>query len=222
MAQITYKDDPVAYSMHQKIGYTTLYYPLIVHGKFNNRWKHGVDCGVNTGSYSIVYADIFDKVTSIDAVIHPKAHKQLDSIDNVNLLSHCLYSSTGDELTFYKPEDDPALGSLYKSFLFNNIKDPETQTNIIEYKLTSTKIDDIIDTPIDFLKTDLEGADGEAILGAKEVISKYRPTIVTDENDYLIVKILNNLGYKKHQHAQEFCKDAIFFPEELLNKEVVK
>ena len=54
MAQITYKDDPVAYSMHQKIGYTTLYYPLIVHGKFNNRWKHGVDCGVNTGSYSIV------------------------------------------------------------------------------------------------------------------------------------------------------------------------
>ena len=56
MAQITYKDDPVAYSMHQKIGYTTLYYPLIVHGKFNNRWKHGVDCGVNTGSYSIVYA----------------------------------------------------------------------------------------------------------------------------------------------------------------------
>ena len=146
----------------------------------------------------------------------------MDSIDNVNLLSHCLYSSTGDELTFYKPEDDPALGSLYKSFLFNNIKDPETQTNIIEYKLTTTKIDDIIDTPIDFLKTDLEGADGEAILGAKEVISKYRPTIVTDENDYLIVKILNNLGYKKHQHAQEFCKDAIFFPEELLNKEVVK
>ena len=59
-------------------------------------------------------------------------------------------------------------------------------------------------------------------MGAKEVISKYRPTIVTDENDYLIVKILNNLGYKKDQHGQEFCKDAIFFPEEFLNKEVVK
>ena len=85
-----------------------------------------------------------------------------------------------------------------------------------------TKIDDIIDTPVDYLKTDLEGADAEAILGAKEVISKYRPTIVTDENDHLIVKILNNLGYKKHQHAQHFCKDAIFFPEELTNKEVVK
>ena len=168
----------------------------------------------------MVYAEIFDKVTSIDAVIHPKAHKQLDSIDNVNLLSHCLYSSTGDEVTFYKPEDDPALGSIYKSNLFWNINDPETQTNIIEYKLTTTKIDDIIDTPIDYLKTDLEGADAEAILGAKEVISKYRPTIVTD-GDYVIVKILNNLGYKKHQHAQEFCKDAIFFPEEL-TKEVVK
>ena len=32
-------------------------------------------------------------------------------------------------------------------------------------------------------------------LGAKEVISKYRPTVVTDENDHLIVKILNNLKF---------------------------
>ncbi len=217
MSLINYNVDPVAYSEHLKIGHTTLYYPLIVHGKFNNRWIHAVDCGIGAnGTYSMVYADIFDQVTSIDAVISPNAHKHLDNIDNVNLISHCLYSSTGNELTFYRPEDDPALGSLYKSFLFHNLSNPETQTNISECKLTTTKIDDIIDTPIDFIKTDLEGADAEAILGAKEVISKYRPTIVTDGNDHLIVKILNNLGYKQHQHAQEFCKDAIFFPEEVV------
>ena len=121
MSLINYNVDPVAYSEHLKIGHTTLYYPLIVHGKFNNRWIHAVDCGIGAnGTYSMVYADIFDQVTSIDAVISPNAHKHLDNIDNVNLISHCLYSSTGDEVTFYRPEDDPALGSLYKSFLFHN------------------------------------------------------------------------------------------------------
>lgn len=211
----------IPYSTHQRIALTTLYYPLTVHGKFNSKWGHAVDCGLHTGEYSVTYADMFDQVTSIDAVITPEANEKLGVIEHVNLISHCLYSATGDEVTFYKPENDPALGSLYKSFLFHNLDDITSQTSIVEYKLTTTKLDDIINTPVDYLKTDLEGADGEAILGAIEVISKYRPTVVTDMNDYLIAKILKNLGYKRYHHTQEeWCKDAIYLPEETLIFEV--
>ena len=32
-----YDVDPVAYDNHIKINFTTLYYPLVLHGKFNNR-----------------------------------------------------------------------------------------------------------------------------------------------------------------------------------------
>ena len=101
---------------------------------------------------------------------------------------------------------------LYKSFLYHNLDDPK---NITEHKFTTSKLDDLIDSPIDFLKTDLEGADCETLMGATELISKNRPTIVTDLHNHLIEKFLNNLDYKKYQHNEVWCKDAIYFPNEI-------
>ena len=195
-----------------KITLSTLYYPLIVHGKYNNKWGHAVDCGIHNGDYSLLYSTMFDKVTSIDAIITPIAKEALSQCANVSIINKCLFSSTGDSMTFYEPEEE-ALSTLYKSFLYHNIADPK---NITEHKLTTSKLDDLINSSVDFLKTDLEGADCETLLGATELISKNRPTIVTDLHNHLIEKFLNNLDYKKYQHTEVWCKDAIYFPKDIL------
>ena len=195
-----------------KIAVSTLYYPLTIHGKYNSKWGNAIDCGIHKGQHSLVYSTLFNNVTSIDAIITPEAEKSLAQCDNVNVMKQCLFSCTGNSMTFYEPEESEALSTLYKSFLYHNIDDPK---NITEHKVTTSMLDDIINTPVDFLKTDLEGADDAALLGATELISKNRPTIVTDLHNHLIEKFLNNLDYEKYIHTERWCKDAIYFPREL-------
>jgi FkbM family methyltransferase len=70
-------------------------------------------------------------------------------------------------------------------------------------KVKITKLDDIIpqDTKIDLIHLDIEGYELNALVGAKNIIEKYKPIIVLEidcravtYNDYM-----NTLGYKTHK-----------------------
>lgn len=61
------------------------------------------------------------------------------------------------------------------------------------------KLDNLfIDTPITFIKMDIEGAEKESILGAKEIIKKYKPKLAICvyhklEDIYMIPKMIKEL-----------------------------
>ena len=70
------KKQTVASKIFASVGWKgTLLYPLVLHGIWNRKWNHAVDCGIHLGHYSICYSRLFFKVTSIDAAIHKKAEK---------------------------------------------------------------------------------------------------------------------------------------------------
>ena len=201
------------------MSHSDLFVPLIIHAKYNNKWGHAVDCGIHHGSYSALFAELFDIVTSIDAIVHPQAMENLSRFDNVNTVSQCLFSTTGDYMTFYEVGSDAALNTLDVDFLKHNDHDP---SSIVEHTLTTARLDDIFDTPIDYLKTDLEGSDADVISGAVDLIDRYRPTVITDP-DPKIARLLSTLNYQRYVAADTFgvgsefsSNDAIYLPIERL------
>lgn len=197
----------------------TNYYPLVLHGKYNNRWRGCVDCGIDKGAYSKGYSAFFDSVVSIDALIQPEARDTLQGLSNVTVVNQCLYSATGDTVTFYEIVNDPALNTLSKAFLYHNLPTLEN-AQIAEHKLTTTKLDDVDVLPaqIDFLKIDCEGSDAEILVGANNIIKRCRPTIVTEQNNTTIDRLMRSHNYERFFFDEEYCIDAVYFPSELIKK----
>jgi FkbM family methyltransferase len=195
---------------------TTNYYPLVIHGRYNNKWRGCVDCGIDKGSYSKRYASLFDKVVSIDAIVQPDAYDVLGQFNNVKIVNQCLSGATGDNVTFYEVIHDPALNTLSKSFLHHNILNFDN-IEVKEHKLITKKLDDISDLPdqIDFLKIDCEGADADILLGAKDIIMRCRPTIVVEQNNSTVDRLSWTFNYQKYFFDEEYCADAIYLPGEL-------
>jgi FkbM family methyltransferase len=201
------------------IGKVTNFYPLIIHGKYNNRWSGCVDCGIDRGAYSKSYSSFFDNVVSIDAIVRPEAHETLSCLPNVSIINQCLSGVTGDNVTFYEIVDDPALNTLHKAFLYHNLSNLDN-VEVVEHKLTTIKLDDILALPnqVDFLKTDCEGADADILVGAASIINRCRPTIVTEPNNSMIDRFMWSINYERRLIDEEYCVDAIYLPSEVLKK----
>ena len=50
------------------------------------------------------------------------------------------------------------------------------------------RLDDIIQTPIDFIKIDAQGADIDCIIGAEKLIAKYHPVIAFEYEEEFSTK----------------------------------
>lgn len=106
-------------------------------------------------------------------------------------------------LTFYTSE-----GSVQDSFVLSN-KDSHTiavPVTTIDKIVKELKLD-----RVDFIKMDIEGSEQNALIGAKETISKYRPRIVvaneysSDQEAGQIVSIVRNF-YPNNQTQCGICE----------------
>jgi len=145
-----------------------------------------IDVGAHFGTLTLAMARRFSQVISFEPNDFSfrilEANVNLNGLSNVSCRNHPLFSSKIDmslaneslqELAL--PEDDR------KDF------DPVKATNLGAYtfsaggtgtfKHQAMRIDDLNLPAVDFIKIDVQGADGEVLLGALETIERCRPFI---------------------------------------------
>ena len=55
-------------------------------------------------------------------------------------------------------------------------------------KIHAEKVDDVINEKIDFIRIDIEGHEPATIQVMEQIIAKYRPTILSEINEYWLKK----------------------------------
>ncbi|MDQ3279464.1 MAG: FkbM family methyltransferase [Bacteroidota bacterium] len=140
-----------------------------------------IDGGGFDGATSLYFASLYPKYRSIyffepNEMIIPTAKEKLKELPNLHFYEKGLWSST-TTLQF-----DNTLSSASKLSLEGNISIP------------TVSIDEIVTDKVDFIKLDIEGAEYEAIIGAKETIVTYKPILAVcvyhAQKDYLRIPSL--------------------------------
>lgn len=199
---------------YDHIGAATLWFPLAMHSKLNpGRWTCCVDCGLDTGQYSVHYAEMFDNVISIDGRIRSLTLTTLENIPNVKLIEQCLSNTEGETVTWYETTRHQFLSSISKEHIEREIKNFNIKEDTIEkYEVITNTLDNIVNTPVDFLKVDCEQVDYNVILGAENIISTNKPTIQVEASHFALQEFLFDLGYYELEHTEHNMTDILFFP----------
>jgi FkbM family methyltransferase len=192
-----------------------------------------VDAGTHFGSTTLVMARHFESVLSFEANDFNyrllKSNVCLNGLSNVECRNQPLFSSetrlslasqyqqetelpTGSEGTF-EPLDSKNLGSYSFSTDGTGIYDH------VAIPLDSLHLEDVV-----FIKIDVQGADGEVLLGAQDTIRRCRPVVVFEWEEHLsanfsvdldqVRRLFAGLGYAMNRFMQHNDKqvDYVAFP----------
>ena len=204
--------------IYDGVGATTLWLPLAIHGRYNpRRWDYCIDCGIDKGQYSIHYSHIFQSVIAVDANIREEAIEFLANSDNITFLEKCLWSTSDENITWYELPTATFLSTIDKEYAEAKCTEWDIDKNTIKsYQLTTDTLDNVINTPVDFLKIDCEQADADILLGAETLIQNYRPTIQVEDNGSAVEEYLRALEYTKFNHDEVNCPDSVYLPKEII------
>jgi FkbM family methyltransferase len=156
---------------------------------------HVLDVGANIGYFTMLSASLVGPSGSVTAIEpNPECAKLLEasrranSFDNVSVLQVAagrepgllvLNTSYSNAMTSRAPDDAAAL--------------------VASLTVPSFRIDDLIgrDTSIDLVKIDVEGAEYNALLGAREVITRCHPTIISEFSPDMMpgISFVDGRGY---------------------------
>jgi FkbM family methyltransferase len=169
-----------------------------------------LDLGANFGQMSIEFSKLVGntgKVYSFEAqnFVFNFTKKNLDAnnCNNVTLFEKAVYNKVDEFLYF--PQHDFSPASAFKGAPFSGLALISDSKKGIPVKTVT--IDSLnIETPISFIKVDVQGADLFAMQGAKQTILKHKPVIIfefeqpvqenfgTSFNDY--VEFVRSINYK--------------------------
>ena len=134
-----------------------------------------VDIGANIGIYTILCSEKGNKVISFEP--HPAFHQRL--LDNIerngfkNVTAHqlALSSEKGGAILFSPPDS-----MRNKSATMKEINSELTE----KISVKKDTLDNFLakEARIDFIKIDTDGSDADVILGGKELIKKFKPTVL--------------------------------------------
>ena len=156
-----------------------------------------LDIGANIGFFSLLSASLVGKNGAVFAV-EPnmkncrfiQASKDLNNFTNISIMQFAAHSSSG-------------VLSNNSSFSNGTTSRPSLNLDILMTSnlVAAIQLDNIkdFDNGIDLIKVDVEGAEYNALLGAKELISKHRPIIITEFSPGAMPNIsgVNGLTYLK-------------------------
>lgn len=177
---------------------------------FINPNKNVIDLGANIGTHSIIYSNYMN-----DGKIHSfEPQKLVFDILNKNIeLNNCnnviAYNFGGSNVNtkFY-------MNACYSNrdnqgaFRIDNTLD-STNGLEIECKI----IDELNINNVGYIKIDVEGHEYEALLGLRQTLIKYHPTLMIEIHEICPTKnntfaLLKELGYKTHYRLSHY--DYIF------------
>lgn len=152
-----------------------------VTGLFKKYLKPGMkvlDIGANVGYFSLLASTLVGANGGVFA-IEP-------NMDNCKLLQASKNINGLGQLSIFQFAAGQATGMLTLNTSYSNGTTSNLSENadllLSSRTVASIKIDNLreFDNGIDFIKIDVEGAEYSALFGAKELISKYRPIIVSE------------------------------------------
>ena len=164
-----------------------------------------IDVGSNYGFLSLVWAASLPELSVHSYEIHPSIYQTLASTGEENGFSnlkvfHQAISDKKQELVFN-------LKGSTASF------ETEHQSIVNQYIVESVTLDSIYMTnnqpPVVAIKIDTDGSDYNVLIGAKTLISKFKPLVIVEtNNDPRIIEFLLDIGYTVKDMSGNIITDA--------------
>ncbi|MCJ8282345.1 MAG: FkbM family methyltransferase [Rivularia sp. ALOHA_DT_140] len=158
--------------------------------KYLDKQKSFLDIGANIGYYSLLVSPYCRSIYAFEPDLRsiPALKKNAEKVDNITIIQEAVYSEVG-EMQFDITRS-PELSGL-------NIKSKQS-ANYINVKVNT--LDNFAnkhpDLTITAIKTDVEGADTEVLLGGKNLIEQQQPLILSEAfPDSRVLKFAKELNY---------------------------
>lgn len=180
----------------------------ILQGSHITDYRLAIDGGANVGAWSLEMVKYFQRVLAFEPVpdIFSQLHENCRHTGRIECYPHALLDHH-TAVKIVRPEKKKALRSQYVQAADDGA-------------VRAVKIDSLVLPSCGFIKLDLEGAEGPALLGATDTIAKYRPTLMIEVDRYGdrfgvardgVRQLLNSWGYKM---VAETRPDQVFIPQE--------
>ena len=142
------------------------------------------DIGANIGLTSILFSKLCSKVVSFEP--SPSTYRILTKNLEINNIKNVLSVNAG--LGDKNETSTITFASNMRSggFISDQVRPIADHTT---ESITIKRLDDVwsdYDERLDFVKIDVEGFEGHVIKGAKEVLKKYKPTVVLELNHWCL------------------------------------
>ena len=173
-----------------------------------NRKGICVQAGGNAGMYPIALADFFQEVHTFEAnrvlLELLVENKERLSADNVYVHKGVLWNRDGAEIALYS--DRPQNTGMYLT------REPTEIMKSFELdRLTTSTIDSLGLKGCDFIQLDIEGAEYEAMVGAKETVMNYRPVVLLEQSWKIkeLEALMDGYGYDQ---VEGHKADRLYIP----------
>jgi FkbM family methyltransferase len=154
------------------------------------------DIGANAGTYTVALSRLAARVVSFEPVAHSRAIlervKRRAGLDNVTILDLALADVEGSARMTIPTE------GFYGGYYLAALNDQGT----VPVRLAT--IDGLIAAGApepDFIKCDVEGAEGRVIDGAEQLLARRRPTWLLETFDDRVLARMQSFGYSMHAHC---------------------
>jgi FkbM family methyltransferase len=148
-----------------------------------------VDIGANVGLYTVLCSRLTGargKVLAVEPAPGPlellRANVRRNQLDNVIIFQGAVAKSPG-EMSLFVPEGNEeysSLGLVTHPNAPNQGREVTVQTETLDRLVAEHRL-----VPA-FMKVDVEGAEGEVFAGARDVLERVRPTILSELDDRLL------------------------------------
>lgn len=175
--------------------------------KYNERNRTMLDIGAHIGSTMLPYSKLFSNVIGFEP--------------NKKNYNFCVKNLEFNKATNCSIEN---CAIFNRKFTGTTVQHNNCNSGCFYFKENTNNIDEIIETKIldddekinnvDFIKIDTEGAEYFVILGALEIIKKYKPLIQAEINglcqknfnisEETLLKLLKSLNYKRIEKTDFF------------------
>ena len=139
-----------------------------------------IDVGANVGMWAKELYGDYNKIYFIEPsskAMDLAVEQIFDPENKIVFLQNLCSSESGVTKNIYSPSDDTGNFSIYAKDLYEEKLGIKQSENDIDTIMVDDLLDQITEGSRILLKVDTEGHDLDVLLGAKELIKKFRPTV---------------------------------------------
>ena len=169
-----------------------------------------LDLGANIGQMTVLLSKNFETVYAFEAnpelIPILKENLKLNNVNNVIIIEKAVWNESGIQLPFPIPD------GRYLSYGSYGVIPNETGARTLE----SIAIDDLNIENVDFIKSDIQGADLRGMQGATQTILKNKPVILTEYEQNLV-----SLFNESMEDYKDFAKSVGYKIERQISDNII-